>query len=114
MGTNLNIQEMQKRIDQVQADYREWLMLLPKLEAAQTEWQRAEAVFARLQNFYEHDYLNYFEVENNGLPLSLKTEGEESVLGEDTLFEAFGERHTLAMRWLKLAVKSLDNDTEAV
>ena len=39
-------QQAQARLNEVQALYREWLALLPQLEAAQAEWQRAAALIA--------------------------------------------------------------------
>lgn len=51
-------QQAQARLNEVQALYREWLALLPQLEAAQTEWQRAAALIAQLDDFYAHEYLH--------------------------------------------------------
>ena len=50
----------------MQALYREWLALLPQLEAAQTEWQRAAALIAQLDDFYAHEYARAVPV--HGVP----------------------------------------------
>lgn len=101
---------VQQRIDEIQSAYREWLQLQPQLEAAQQQWRRAETLMQRMTGFYDGEYREYFEAVEQGLPVSLKTGGEYSVLSEDALFDAMGCHRHLAMAWLRLAVKALDPD----
>ena len=92
----MNADTAQQTLDHAQALYRRWLELLPRLEAAQREWQQAEAVMTELDAFYARDYLPLRDAEAAGLPLSLHTAGEYSVLSEDAIFDALGDRHRLA------------------
>ena len=72
----MNADTAQQTLDHAQALYRRWLELLPRLEAAQREWQQAEAVMTELDAFYARDYLPLRDAEAAGLPLSLHTAGE--------------------------------------
>ena len=96
----MNRQQAQARLNEVQALYREWLALLPQLEAAQAEWQRAAALIAQLEDFYTHEYL----------PLH---EGEYRVLSEDAIFDALGDANRLAWSWMRLAMAALDPARDA-
>ena len=110
----MNADTAQQTLDRAQALYRRWLELLPRLEAAQREWQQAEAVMTELDAFYARDYLPLRDAEAAGLPLSLHTAGEYSVLSEDAIFDALSERHRLAWQWLRLATAALDPENQAV
>ena len=106
-------EQAQQRIDEIQTLYRRWLQLLPRLEAAQQEWKQAEDIMAQLDRFYAEEYMEYADALADGLPVSLQTEGEYSVLSEDALFDAFGDRHRLAWQWLRLATAALDPENQA-
>lgn len=101
----------QQRLDEIQALYREWTQLLPKLEAARRDWQRGEAIMRALAAFYfDGEYRAYLEAEEQGQRFDLATPGEYSVLSEDALWNAYGEQQTLAWQWMRDAVETLDRD----
>ena len=106
----IDIEEAQRRIDEIQSLYREWLRLLPKLEAAQDEWRKAAEIVRKLDGFYSGEYNRYYTEIENGLPVSLETEGEYSIMSQDTLYDAFGDHYRLSWEWMRLAVASLDPD----
>lgn len=106
----IDIEEAQRRIDEIQSLYREWLRLLPELEAAQDEWRKAAEIIRKLDGFYSGEYNRYYTEIENGLPVSLETEGEYSIMSQDALYDAFGDHYRLSWEWLRLAVASLDPD----
>lgn len=106
----IDIEEAQRRIDEIQSLYREWLRLLPKLEAAQDEWRKAAEIVRKLDGFYSGEYNRYYTEIENGLPVSLETEGEYSIMSQDALYDAFGDHYRLSWEWMRLAVVSLDPD----
>lgn len=106
----IDIEEAQRRIDEIQSLYREWLRLLPELEAAQDEWRKAAEIVRKLDGFYSGEYNRYYTEIENGLPVSLETEGEYSVMSQDALYDAFGDHYRLSWEWMRLAVASLDPD----
>jgi len=106
----IDIEEAQRRIDEIQSLYREWLRLLPELEAAQDEWRKAAEIVRKLDGFYSGEYNRYYTEIENGLPVSLETEGEYSIMSQDALYDAFGDHYRLSWEWLRLAVASLDPD----
>ena len=106
----IDVEEAQRRIDEIQSLYREWLRLLPKLEAAQDEWRKAAEIIRKLDGFYSGEYNRYYTEIENGLPVSLETEGEYSIMSQDALYDAFGDHYRLSWEWMRLAVASLDPD----
>ena len=106
----IDIEEAQRRIDEIQSLYREWLRLLPKLEAAQGEWRKAAEIVRKLDGFYSGEYNRYYTEIENGLPVSLETEGEYSIMSQDALYDAFSDHYRLSWEWMRLAVASLDPD----
>ena len=56
----IDIEEAQRRIDEIQSLYREWLRLLPELEAAQDEWRKAAEIIRKLDGFYSGEYNRYY------------------------------------------------------
>lgn len=104
----MDAEQAQARLNEVQALYREWQALLPQLEAAQAEWQRAAALIAQLDAFYAQEYLPLCDAVAGGLPLDERTEGEYRVLSEDAIFDALGDANRLAWGWMRLAMASLD------
>ena len=106
----IDIEEAQRRIDEIQSLYREWLRLLPKLEAAQDEWRKAAEIVRKLDGFYSGEYNRYYTEIENGLSVSLETEGEYSIRSQDALYDAFGDHYRLSWEWMRLAVASLDPD----
>ena len=106
-------EQAQQRIDEIQALYRRWLQLLPQLEAAQQQWRQAAQIMTELDKFYAAEYMAYANAVADGLPVSLHTEGEYSVLSEDALFDAFGDHYRLAWQWLREATAALDPENRA-
>lgn len=106
-------EQAQQRIDEIQALYRRWLQLLPQLEAAQQQWRQAAQIMTELDKFYATEYMAYANAVADGLPVSLRTEGEYSVLSEDTLFDAFDDHYRLAWQWLREATAALDPENRA-
>ena len=100
--------QAQRRIDEIQSLYRQWLRLLPALQAAQRQWRQASGLMRQLEDFYEQEYGPLNQAISAGLPVDLRTEGEYSVMSEDALYDAFGERQNLAWAWMRLAMKDLD------
>lgn len=100
---------MQEKINEIQQLYREWLALQPKLEAAQEEWKHSMHIMQKIKDFYEHDYLNYYEqIEAQEESVSLATEGEYSIMSEDAIFDAIGDQHRLAWDWIRLGMQVVD------
>lgn len=109
-----DLESAQARIDAIQKRYREWTQLVPKLEAAQQDWQRGVEIMRELTQFYfEGEYLQYTQAMEEGLDINLHTEGEYSVMSEDALWNAFHEQHTLAWQRLRSAIAVLDSDAQA-
>ncbi|MDO4643840.1 MAG: DUF4298 domain-containing protein, partial [Cardiobacteriaceae bacterium] len=105
----LNPADAQARINEVQEAYREWVELLPQLEAAQEQWERAIALMKTLEKFYfGGEYSRYNDALDEGLELNLKTQGEYSVMSEDTIWNAFHDQQRLAWQRLRTAIAFLD------
>ena len=104
-------QPTQQRLDEIQALYREWTQLLPKLEAARQDWQRGDAIMRELAAFYfGGEYRACLEAEEQGWQPDLTTQGEYSVLSEDALWDAYGDQQTLAWQWMRDCIETLDRD----
>ena len=113
MNSEPTLAEAQMRIDEIQQLYREWMQWLPKLQAAQSDWQHAAAIMQKLAQFYfGGEYNRYYNALANGLDVDLRTQGEYSVMSEDALWNAFGEQQTLAWQWLRSAVAVLDPEAQ--
>ena len=80
------------------------------MEAAQDEWRKAAEIVRKLDGFYSGEYNRYYTEIENGLPVSLETEGEYSIMSQDALYDAFGDHYRLSWEWMRLAVASLDPD----
>lgn len=106
----------QQRLDEIQAVYREWLALQPKLAQAEQDWQRSMSLMAQMEAFYfgeadgRSDYSLLHEAEAQGEALDWTTEGEYSVLSEDALWNAFHEQQNQAWRRLRSALAVLDKE----
>lgn len=105
---NLTPEAAQARIDRIQALYREWEHLLPELEAAQEQWQHAMRLMHEMSDFYDREYMPLHQAIENGLPVSLATEGEYSIMSEDALWNAFQQQYDLSWAWLRAATRELD------
>lgn len=107
-STNEQLNE-QQRIEQVQAIYQEWLALQPKIQQAQADWQKNVELMAKLEEFYfDGEFLAIFDKMEDGLTLDLTTQGEDSVMGEDTIWDAVDEQQQALWWMMRFAVKHLD------
>lgn len=106
----LNPAAAQARINEIQKLYREWTQLVPRLEAAQKDWQRGIAIMRELARFYfEGEYSRFHTaIEEEGLAVDLRTEDEYSVMSEDAIWNAFHEQDALAWQRLRSAIAVLD------
>lgn len=101
----------QQKINQIQEKYREWLGLYGRLETAYQELVKSTELMQELEDFYfRGDFQEIYESIENGEKLDLTTKGEYSIMGEDTLWNAFHDQQTLLWKFLKLAVKNLDKE----
>ncbi len=98
----------QERINHIQARYREWQRLVPELEAAQAQWQHAMQLIQELADFYENEYADIHQAMEEGLEVSLRTEGEYSIMSEDALWNALQQHYDLSWFWLRSAARELD------
>ena len=86
---------------------------MPRLAAAQDDWQRGIEIMRELADFYfDGDYARLQQAMGNGLSLDLHTAGEDSVMSEDAIWNALQEQQTLAWQRLRstLAVSDLDGE----
>ena len=72
--------------------------------------KQAAEIVRKLDGFYSGEYNRYYTEIENGLPVSLETEGEYSIMSQDALYDAFGDHYRLSWEWMRLAVASLDPD----
>ncbi|PSJ80516.1 DUF4298 domain-containing protein [Neisseria iguanae] len=101
----------QQQLAEIQALYREWTELLPKLKAARRDWQRGDAIMRELAAFYfGGEYLACLEAKEQGWQPDLTTQGEYSVLSEDALWDAYGDQQALAWQWMRDCIETLDRD----
>ena len=97
MSKPITLEAAQERIDCIQSLYREWERLLPELEAAQEQWQHAMQLMREMSDFYDREYMPLHQAIENGLPVSLATEGEYSIMSEDALWNAFQQQYDLGL-----------------
>ena len=100
----------QKEIDHYQELYQKWLMILPKLEKGQKEWQKANKLLASLKQFYfKGRWRDYFEAMQKDLKINtITSDGSYHIMEEDTLWNAVADQDELAWSWLRLALQVLD------
>lgn len=104
-----NPQQTQQRINEVQAIYRDWLALQPKLEQAEKDWKKSVKLMAKLEDFYlQGEYRTIFDKLESSEKMDLTTEGEYSVMSEDTIWNAIHEQEQRLWQLLKFVVKHLD------
>lgn len=96
------------RVAEVQATYRQWLALQPQLQAAQQTWQDSVALMRQLEAFYFGDEFAELREVVEQHQLQLPPSEEYSVLGEDTLWNAFGDQQTMAWQRLRTALAVVD------
>lgn len=107
MTTNTNAQA---KINEIQSIYKQWLELSQKLEQAKQDLAKSTELMKQLEHFYfQGEYRELYEQIDNGLNVDLTTSGEYSVMGEDTLWNAFHEHQALLWHYLRFAAKHLNS-----
>lgn len=101
----------QAQINKMQTTYKQWLDLQAKLEQAKHDLADSIKLMKTLEDFYfEGDWRELSEQIDNGVALDLTTDGDYSVMGEDTIWNAFHEHQALMWDFLRTATKTLDKD----
>lgn len=99
----------QQKIDHIQAVYRQWLKLNVQLRKAQQDWQQSVELMQEMERFYfDGEWSKLHDEIANGLDVDLTTDGEYSVMSEDTLWNASCEYQSLLWHNLRFAIKHLD------
>lgn len=100
----------QNRVDEVQEAYCQWLDLQEKLENCYKDLQASAALMQKMKDFYfGEDYRKIYDLlQENKLDLNLETKGEYIVMSEDALWNAFHDHQQHMWKFLRFAVKELD------
>lgn len=103
------VAEAQRRVSKIQKLYHEWVQLVPTFEQSDKAWKRAIEIMDQLEDFYfEGEYNQVCDLIDNSAELDLHTQGEYSVMGQDTLWNATAEMQSMAWRRLRSAIAFLD------
>lgn len=101
----------QERINHMQSLYKDWLNTQTQLETALAELKRSHQLIKELEQFYfEGEWQDIFQQIEQGLDINLTTDGEYSVMGEDTLWNASHQQQALMWDFLRTATKALDKE----
>lgn len=99
----------QSKLTDIQTAYKQWLALQDKLIQSQKNWTDAAALMQTLKAFYfGGEWQSIYEAIENGKDLDLTTDGEHSVMGEDTLWNAFYDYQSLLWQSVRFAINELD------
>ena len=99
----------QTRINEIQAIYKEWLAVHARLEIAKQDLAKSAELMDKLEDFYfDGEYRAIFEQMENGEQFDLKTDGEYSVMGEDTIWNAVHDYDSTLWDFMRFCVKHLD------
>lgn len=99
----------QEKINHIQAIYKQWLTLKADLKRSQQQWQQSAKLMQELERFYfDGEWRELFDEITDGLDVDLTTDGEYSVMSEDTLWNASCEHQSLLWQNLRFAVGQLD------
>ncbi|MCL1623531.1 DUF4298 domain-containing protein [Moraxella sp. Tifton1] len=102
---------IQNHINEIQSIYKEWLAVQKRLETAKRDLTKSIELMSKLECFYfDGEYREFSEQIENGAKVDLTTDGEYSVMGEDTIWNAFHEQQVLLWDFLRTATKALDRD----
>lgn len=105
--------DAQARLDQLQALYRQWLDQKAVLQTFEQQLTDALQTIASLEHAYmSDDYHELLTLDAEGL-LDTTTDGEYSVLSEDTLYDETIAKQELLWRLLRLCVQTLDHTRSA-
>ncbi|MBE9579080.1 MULTISPECIES: DUF4298 domain-containing protein [Moraxella] len=103
---------MQQKISHYQALYREWLALQADNDKLMANLHRQNAITDELSAFYfnhhgQSDWQRYYEALENGADVDLTTDGEYSVMSQDTLWDMFCDERAFYERLSKFAQNRL-------
>lgn len=99
---------MKKDIDNFQSLYREYLDLQSQDEALFANLKRRQEIMAQLEQFYDGKWREYYEAIENGAEIDLTTNGEYSVMSQDTLWDAFCDERAFYEALLAIAQERLN------
>lgn len=100
--------QMQERINEIQAKYAEWCELWEEFKQDKARFERATELMRDLEEFMTEEFLEAYEAIENGEPVDLKTNGEYSIMSEDTIWNAYGDFQRLAWQRLRMATDALN------
>lgn len=99
----------QTRINEIQAIYKEWLDVQERLAIAKQDLVKSNELMKELEKFYFNgEYREIFEQIENGEPFDLTTDGEYSVMSEDTLWNAIADHDSTLWDFMRFCIKQLD------
>lgn len=99
----------QDKINEIQAIYKEWLAVHERLEAAKQDLAKSSELMGKLQAFYfDGQWREIYEAIENGEQFDLSTDGEYSVMGEDTIWNAVHDYDSTLWDFMRFCVKHLD------
>ena len=103
-----------EQVQTMQDAYARWMALLPQLQAAQQQWQAAQAELQQLKAYYfSQEWQQHYEqlAEQEGEDDGIDTGEHYHVLSQDALWDAFSEERALAWQWMRLAMEVLDTES---
>ena len=101
--------DIQNRINEIQAIYREWIAVHEKLQTAKQDLAKSADLMSKLEDFYfDGEYREIFEQIENGAEVNLTTEGEYSVMSEDAIWNAIHDHDSTLWDFMRFCVKHLD------
>ena len=103
-----------EQVQTMQDAYARWMALLPQLQAAQQQWQAAQAELQQLKTYYfSPEWQQHYEqlAEQEGEDGGIDTGEHYHVLSQDALWDAFSEERALAWQWMRLAREVLDTES---
>lgn len=98
MSKKFNPQDIQQKYEQYRDLYRQ-------IEAAQEQWKQAEKLWKEVQAYYQSGQWHEDHDESPSLKVA---EGEYSILGEDTIWNALQDRQQQIIDWMRLGLDSLE------
>lgn len=103
----------QTRINEIQAVYKEWLAVHERLETAKQDLAKSAELMGKLEGFYfDGEWRELYEKIENGEQFDLTTDGEYSVMSEDTIWNAIHDHDSTLWDFMRFCVKHLDKAGE--
>lgn len=100
---------MQKRINEMQAVYRQWLALQESLKEAEATLIKSTELIGEMTDFFASgDYLEFYEAIEEGAQVDLRTEGEHSIMSEDALWNALNAHQQRCWQLIHFCIAQLD------